>query len=93
MTERVPTYFTISRNTVWVAKMDQWLPPEEYPGYTEYTTVQLDGGKRRQRVKARIVLDEESARRVGYPAQMIGVELNVMASLLTGSATARENSN
>jgi hypothetical protein len=91
MTERRSAYFTISRNTVWVAKMDGWLPPGEYPGYSEYTVTQPDGDERRLRVKAGIVLDDRSIQALGYPPQMVGVELNVMASLMTGSATARED--
>ena len=93
MTERRSDYFTISRNTVWVARMDQWLPPGEYPGWSEHAVVRLpqDEHEKRQRVNARIVLDEQSVQTLGYPPHMVGVELNVMASLMTGSATARED--
>jgi hypothetical protein len=94
MTDRVQTYFTISRNTIWVPIVDQWLPPGEYLGYSEYASKPTDSGEKRQRVKARIVINEKIAEALGYPLETIGYEANVMASLMTGSASAREpNSN
>jgi hypothetical protein len=93
-TDRVQAYFTIARNTIWVPIVDQWLPPGEYLGYSEYASKPTDSGEKRQRVKARIVINEKIAEALGYPLETIGYEANVMASLMTGSASAREpNSN
>jgi hypothetical protein len=55
MTERRSAYFTIARNTVWVAKMDGWLTPGENAGCSEYAVMEPEGDERRLRVKARIV--------------------------------------